>query len=222
MTITWLGHACFCIEEDGYRLVIDPYTGVEGYPDIHTEAHAVYCSHGHFDHNFTQGVTLLPERACPFSVQEIPAFHDDQGGALRGSVTIRVFSANGVRVCHLGDLGHRLSEEQAAAIGPLDVLLVPVGGGLHHRAGAGGGDGPETGAPVRCAHALPPCPLWPAEGGGSGAVPVPVPRRKREKAGRALLYSDSGFAAGAGACLSGINWKPLHKIEPRPVRLRLY
>jgi len=128
MTITWLGHACFCIEEDGYKLVTDPYTGVEGYPDIHTKAHAVYCSHDHFDHNFTQGVTLLPERDSPFSVKEIQAFHDDQGGALRGSVTIRAFSAGGVRVCHLGDLGHRLSAEQAAAIGPLDVLLIPVGG----------------------------------------------------------------------------------------------
>lgn len=128
MTITWLGHACFLLEEDGYRLVTDPYTGVEGYPDTKTQAHAVYCSHEHFDHSFTQGVTLLPERACPFSVKEIAAFHDDQGGALRGDDTIRVFSANGVRVCHLGDLGHRLGEAQAAAIGPLDVLLIPVGG----------------------------------------------------------------------------------------------
>jgi len=128
MTITLLGHACFRIEEDGYKLVTDPYTGVEGYPDTHTEAHAVYCSHDHFDHCFTQGVTLLPERESPFSVTEIQAFHDDQGGALRGRDTIRVFSAGGVRVCHLGDLGHRLSDEQAAAIGPLDVLLIPVGG----------------------------------------------------------------------------------------------
>ncbi len=128
MTITWLGHACFLLEEDGCRLITDPYTGVAGYPDTHTEAHAVYCSHGHFDHCFTQGVKLLSKRECPFSVTEVAVFHDDQGGALRGENTIRVFSAGGVRVCHLGDLGHPLSGEQAAAIGPLDVLLIPVGG----------------------------------------------------------------------------------------------
>ena len=35
---------------------------------------------------------------------------------------------DGLRVCHLGDLGHVLSGEEAAAVGKVDVLLVPVGG----------------------------------------------------------------------------------------------
>ena len=37
-------------------------------------------------------------------------------------------TAPGLTVCHLGDLGHELTDEQAKAIGPVDVLLVPVGG----------------------------------------------------------------------------------------------
>lgn len=41
MEITWLGHACFLLEQDGYRIVTDPYTGVEGYPPLAVEAHAV-------------------------------------------------------------------------------------------------------------------------------------------------------------------------------------
>ena len=127
MTITWLGHSCFRIEHDGYQIITDPFTGVAGYPDTCTEAHAVYCSHEHFDHNHRAGVTLLPERESPFTVREIASFHDGQGGALRGTNTIRVFTAGGVSVCHLGDLGHLLSGEQAAAIGQVDVLLVPVG-----------------------------------------------------------------------------------------------
>ena len=126
MTITWLGHSCFRIEHDGYQIITDPFTGVAGYPDTCTEAHAVYCSHEHFDHNYRAGVTLLPERESPFTVREIASFHDGQGGALRGTNTIRVFTAGGVSVCHLGDLGHLLSGEQAAAIGQVDVLLVPV------------------------------------------------------------------------------------------------
>ena len=47
MKLTWLGHACFLLEEDGYRIVLDPYTGVAGYPPLHIQAHAVFCSHGH-------------------------------------------------------------------------------------------------------------------------------------------------------------------------------
>ena len=128
MRITWLGHACFLLEEDGYRIVTDPYTGVEGYPPLEAEAHAVYCSHHHFDHDAVDCVRLLPARESPFHVREIQAFHDDQKGALRGPNTIRVFTAGGVSVVHLGDLGHALSAEQLAAIGPVDGVLVPVGG----------------------------------------------------------------------------------------------
>ena len=40
MKLTWLGHACFLLEEDGYRIVLDPYTGVAGYPPLHIQAHA--------------------------------------------------------------------------------------------------------------------------------------------------------------------------------------
>ena len=70
MKLTWLGHACFLLEEDGYRIVLDPYTGVAGYPPLHIQAHAVFCSHGHFDHHATDCVELLPERESPFTVRE--------------------------------------------------------------------------------------------------------------------------------------------------------
>ena len=74
MKITWLGHACFMLEEDGYRIVLDPYTGVEGYPELDAEAHAVLCSHGHQDHNAAEtvrltgaghGTTKPQPRQCP-------------------------------------------------------------------------------------------------------------------------------------------------------------
>lgn len=128
MTITWWGHSCFLLEQDGFRVVIDPYTDVPGYPALELEAHAVFCSHGHFDHNYTDAVKLLPKMDSPFSVEEVASFHDGQEGALRGANTIRVFTAGGVRVCHLGDLGHPLSKVQLAAIGRCDAALVPVGG----------------------------------------------------------------------------------------------
>lgn len=128
MKVSWLGHSCFALEQDGYKLIVDPYTDVPGYPPLAQEAHAVYCSHGHFDHNYADGVTLLPAPQSPFTVEETASFHDEAQGAQRGENTIRVFSAGGVRVCHMGDIGHRLSPEQAASIGQVDVLLLPVGG----------------------------------------------------------------------------------------------
>lgn len=128
MKLTWLGHACFLLEQDGYRVVTDPYTGVPGYPDLRTEAHEVFCSHGHGDHSAVECVRVLPPAKSPFTVREVATFHDPKGGALRGNNTVRVFTAGGVSVAHLGDLGHPLSPEQLSAIGPLDAALIPVGG----------------------------------------------------------------------------------------------
>lgn len=128
MKLTWLGHACFLLEAEGYRIVIDPYDGVKGYGPLQAEAHAVYCSHDHFDHNAAERVTLLPAKESPFTVREIQTCHDEQGGALRGPNTVRVFTADGVSVAHLGDLGHPLTAEQLGAIGQVELALVPVGG----------------------------------------------------------------------------------------------
>lgn len=128
MTITWLGHSCFLLEAEGFRVLLDPYKGVQGLPDIETEADAVYCSHGHFDHAYTDKVRLTSGKENPFAVREIATFHDDKKGALRGANTVRTFTAAGVTVAHLGDLGHLLSDTQLAQIGPCDAVLIPVGG----------------------------------------------------------------------------------------------
>lgn len=127
MTITWLGHSCFLLESGGFRVLLDPFRDVPGLADVEAEADAVYCSHGHFDHAYTDRVRLTSGRENPFTVTEIPTFHDGQGGALRGENTVRRFEAGGVSVVHLGDLGHQLTPEQVQAVSPCDVLL-PVGG----------------------------------------------------------------------------------------------
>jgi L-ascorbate metabolism protein UlaG (beta-lactamase superfamily) len=61
-------------------------------------------------------------------VRGVPSFHDESRGKERGRNTIFVFEADGLRVAHLGDLGHALSAEEVKAVGPVDVLLAPVGG----------------------------------------------------------------------------------------------
>ena len=85
-------------------------------------------SHGHYDHSYTEHFTLVEGPESPFKVKEIASFHDDQHGALRCENTIRSFTAEGVNVVHLGDLGHQLSAKQVEKIGKCDVLLLPIGG----------------------------------------------------------------------------------------------
>lgn len=128
MTVTWLGHACFALEHEGYRIVTDPWREVPGFGEMKTEANALYCSHGHYDHAATETVTIISGGTSPFTVTEIPTFHDEVQGAKRGENTIRMFEAAGIRVAHLGDLGHPLSEAQLAPLRGVDVLLIPVGG----------------------------------------------------------------------------------------------
>ena len=168
MTITWLGHSCFLLESGGFRVLVDPFQGVPGLPDTEARANTVYCSHGHFDHNHTQNVTLTEGGEDPFAVTEVPSSHDGQGGTLRGPNTIRRFAAEGLSVVHLGDLGCQLTAEQVRALRPCDALLVPVGG-------QGGGGGPlPTGDR---AHALPDGDFRPEGDRHCGALPGPVFQR---------------------------------------------
>lgn len=129
--ITYLGHACFCLEAEGYRTVIDPYAWgmVPGVPDLHVQADAVYCSHQHDDHNFLPAVTLSGTgREAPCTINEYTTPHDDQGGKLRGMNTVRIFDFDGLRVAHLGDIGCFPNEELAEALKGVDCMMIPVGG----------------------------------------------------------------------------------------------
>jgi len=138
MKVKWLGHASFLITSDsGTRIITDPYTpGGFGlnYGEIDESADIVTVSHEHGDHNNVASVGGNPEvvrgdaEAKGIKFQGISSYHDDAGGSQRGSNTVFRFDIDGVRVCHLGDLGHQLSEQQITEIGDVDILLIPVGG----------------------------------------------------------------------------------------------
>ncbi len=62
-------------------------------------------------------------------IQGIPSFHDEEEGKKRGQNTIYTIEAEGIRLCHLGDLGQKeLNSDQLEKIGDIDILMVPVGG----------------------------------------------------------------------------------------------
>lgn len=129
MKLTWLGHACFKLESASGSAVFDPYEPgyVPGLRLPPLSADAVICSHGHRDHGYT-GAVSLSGREPGWDVFRMNTFHDGVHGVLRGKNTVTLIDDEGLRLLHLGDLGHRLSPEQLRSLGRVDVLLVPVGG----------------------------------------------------------------------------------------------
>src|SRR5439155_1984528 len=61
-------------------------------------------------------------------ISGVASFHDDQRGQLYGRNTIYVIHMDDLVICHLGDLGHTLQEEQLEEVADADVLLLPIGG----------------------------------------------------------------------------------------------
>ena len=138
MKLRWLGHSCFELTlNNGKVLVTDPYDASVGYPPLRVRADAVLSSHDHFDHNHFAAVTGDPQiinrpgeyEACGARITAVPTWHDDAAGAKRGANLITVIEADGLRVAHLGDLGHLPeTDAQKAALTGLDAMLIPIGG----------------------------------------------------------------------------------------------
>ncbi|KAF1085330.1 metal-dependent hydrolase [Sporotomaculum syntrophicum] len=137
MQIQWLGHACFSLTlSNGKRIITDPFDKNVGYPQPQLTADIVTVSHQHSDHNAVQLVPGNPVAVKAvgqyafndINITGIPSYHDTRQGKQRGSNIIFIIEAEGLRACHLGDLGHILDPEQVKQIGSTDVLFIPVGG----------------------------------------------------------------------------------------------
>jgi len=137
MKIKWLGHASFLITSDsGVRIITDPYEPNDRlhYSEINESADIVTVSHDHSDHSNIAAVKGSPQvvkgdaEIKGVKFKGIAAFHDNASGRNRGRNAIFCFEVDGVKVCHLGDLGHELNADQVAAVGTVDIILLPVGG----------------------------------------------------------------------------------------------
>ena len=137
MKLKWYGHSCFGMTfSDGTTLITDPFDDTVGYPLCTARADAVLSSHDHFDHNHIQSVAGQPRlintpgahRIGGVRITGYPCFHDPEQGRLRGTNVVFVIEADGLRIAHLGDLGHMPDETLLAAIRNVDVMLIPIGG----------------------------------------------------------------------------------------------
>jgi L-ascorbate metabolism protein UlaG (beta-lactamase superfamily) len=140
MKIKWNGHASFTITSgNGTVIVTDPYNSL-GYGDeftyeiVRDRADGAIISHEHADHSYVQELTGSPKilrgsgEINGIAITGIMTYHDDSGGSKRGKNTVFSFMVDKISICFLGDLGHMLSREQIKTLGPVDILMVPVGG----------------------------------------------------------------------------------------------
>lgn len=149
LSIRWFGQSFFQVTTSrGTRIVFDPHA-IEQYPRQIVPADLVLISHPHLDHSaltyipnrdkakVIAGVTgtarrqefvAVDEKFRDCQVYNVSLFHDKDNGMLRGRNSAFVVEVDGLRLCHLGDLGHELNDRQLKRLGEVDVLMIPVGG----------------------------------------------------------------------------------------------
>jgi L-ascorbate metabolism protein UlaG (beta-lactamase superfamily) len=149
MQVEWYGQSAFRLSNGDTTVFIDPFGDVAGlaarglefnYPAIEgVDAHLLLVTHEHMDHNAVEAISGDPvtlrstagKLESPIGeVVAVASEHDAAAGTERGPNTIFVFDLDGTRVAHFGDFGQtELRPEQAAAIGNVDLLFIPVGSG---------------------------------------------------------------------------------------------
>lgn len=143
MEISWFGHACFQLRGKNVTLITDPFspqptdsTQSESLRLSKVNASIVTVSHDHPGHNYVQGVGGKPHvvrgpgeyEISDVLITGVASYHDNKRGQERGRNTIYIIHIDDLVICHLGDLGHTLQEDQLEAVADADILLVPIGG----------------------------------------------------------------------------------------------
>jgi L-ascorbate metabolism protein UlaG (beta-lactamase superfamily) len=153
VTIRWHGQSFFDIESSqGTRIATDPHA-IENFGPQHVSADLVLVSHFHNDHsqvgvierrnpraeikvlyglkrdkNNREDWNPIDEDFKDVHIRTIGVYHDDVQGTERGKNAVFIITVDGLKIVHLGDLGHQLSDLQIKNIGPVDVLMIPIGG----------------------------------------------------------------------------------------------
>jgi L-ascorbate metabolism protein UlaG (beta-lactamase superfamily) len=145
--VRWYGQSAFLLS-GSKRVFVDPFGSMDGlaarglkfdYPPIEgVEADLVLVTHEHGDHNQVDVVGGSPgvvrgagtHESAVGEVLGVSSEHDDVAGTKRGANTILRFELDGLVLAHLGDFGQpALRPEQREALGRVDVVFMPVGGG---------------------------------------------------------------------------------------------
>ncbi len=138
MEIFPLGHSSFRLRGKQATLITDPFaeSGLSVKFPKHAEADIVTISHEHEDHNAVHlvgGSPFIVRGPGEYEIKGIhvigiSSFHDAESGAARGKNTMYRIEVDGVKIAHLGDVGHVLSSSQIEQLGSIDILMIPIGG----------------------------------------------------------------------------------------------
>jgi L-ascorbate metabolism protein UlaG (beta-lactamase superfamily) len=149
LTIRWFGQSFFQVETPNRTLIVfDPHSMTE-YNRPTCKADLALISHEHDDHNQPEALSeskdakvirglamkgkrfdwnKVDETYKNIRIRTVPSYHDNEEGLKRGKNSIFVVEVDGLKIAHLGDLGHALEDEQVKQIGEVDILMIPVGG----------------------------------------------------------------------------------------------
>lgn len=135
MEITFHGHACFSIKEGKVTVVTDPYsenTGLE-LPKLSPQVVTLSST----DINAKPSLNLEGEprvfdwpgeyEISGVYLKGVHSFQDPKESKTQRENIIFHITWNGIRLCHLGNQGTKLTPAQLEKVGEVDVLFVPVG-----------------------------------------------------------------------------------------------
>jgi L-ascorbate metabolism protein UlaG (beta-lactamase superfamily) len=151
MELTWYGRTCVRLRGRDAVVVADPYQTIVGPTGRGITGEIVTYSHPDDTplpkakgKRSRDGSTVLPSSLDEAFVLDGPGeyevkdvlltgvrtYRDDARGAERGKQVAFVVELDGMHTIHLGEIGHLLTEEKLADIGPVDIACVPIGGAL--------------------------------------------------------------------------------------------
>jgi L-ascorbate metabolism protein UlaG (beta-lactamase superfamily) len=141
--LRWFGQSMFLLTSPGGTTIgFDPFNDIGYTMPAPLGADITTITHEHPDHNngalggaevvrglSADGWNEIDRTVGDVRIHSLQSFHDDTQGSARGRNAIFVYETGGLRIVHLGDLGHQLDDSHVSAFGgPVDVLMVPVGG----------------------------------------------------------------------------------------------
>lgn len=143
MNIQYYGHSCVKINtkpagrgQEDVTIFIDPFDKSIGLRPPQGNADLVLVTHNHHDHNnisALRGEPVVIDTPGEYSIKGVnivgfDSFHDEKEGAERGRNAIYVIDTEEIKICHMGDLGSDLDENQLSGIDGVDILFIPIGG----------------------------------------------------------------------------------------------
>ncbi len=152
ISISYHGQSFFILTTPkGTKIAFDPHSIMDYGRMDGLEADVACVSHNHNDHTRYQVLNVESKRKLKVlmglkgpllksdwsvvdetigdaRIRNVGVYHDDQEGLQRGKNSIFIVETGGWKIAHLGDLGHLLTPAQLKRIGPVDAIMIPVGG----------------------------------------------------------------------------------------------